>query len=444
MNAPGTAQQQAARLRQFAEHMAGKSWCVDVSGTRPVALHADSNRPASSEVFTYEYVDWERSQQLGALPSRGDNFSRLVQEGVIQELPRVFGSSFRPTDEKFFESRGALMANTYRPYRPEAVVSEAGVQLLEELSQRLFTDVSERNQVLQYLAHIVFRPAERPQFGLLITGAGGTGKSLLITLVEKALGGRHSWRENDYNTAFKPFSEVLPNNLLVAFDDAPAKGSTYDQLKHAITSQNQEVEIKGVQRRVLREVYARIVVLSNDRKPFDLTDDRRFFVPRYCVHKSNKTESDHFFQAFVGWLGSAESGAVIYHWLSQIDLSDFNLTAPEITDTHRSMSHTSSSSLDEIVSGYVQDRRLVHIDEVSAHAARMGISSPNVRDVAKALANAGYISRRRSHPSGTGQLELWVPAARRRQRSLTTEEIGRMMSAGVLDAPDALLMQSCR
>lgn len=334
------------------------------------------------------------------------------------------------------------MANTYRPYKPTFVGSELGIQLLEELAQRLFNDAAERKRVFQYLAHIVFQPLERPQFGLLITGAGGTGKSLLISLVEKALDGHHSWRENDYNSAFKPFSEVLPNNLLVTFDDAPTKGSTYDQLKHAITSRNQEVEIKGVQRRVLREVYARIVVLSNDRRPFDLTEDRRFFVPAPCMHKVNKTESDVFFQKLVGWLQSAESGPVIYHWLSQVNLDDFNLTAPEITETHRSMGAASGGQLDDMVSSYIQDQRLVHIDEVNVHLTRQGISSPNVRDVAKALTNAGYVSRRRSHPRGTGQLELWVPANRRRQRPLTIEEVGRMREAGVLSAADAALVSN--
>jgi hypothetical protein len=423
-----SAAQASSTIDRFAKCLAEQSWCIDVSSYRPQMLHSESNRTACLESIAFEFSDWEQKQGKTRLASKSEFMKGLPQE-VAQRLPRVFGSSFRPTNERFFKSRGALMANTYVPYRPVEQPSPEGLALLNELATRLFPDERERRTVLQFLAHTIRHPELRPQFGLLIRGAGGTGKSLLLEVAAQALGGHHCWRENDFGAAFRQFSEVLPNNLVVTFDDAPTMARTYEQLKHAITSSHQEVEIKGAQRRTLREVYARIIVLSNDRQPFDLSEDRRFFVPDYCTHSVDKQESADFFKKLVPWLRSPECGPTAYHWLMSVDLSDFDLAAPWITNSHSSMS--SSDGLSELVCAYVQDERLVHIHELSQFVARQGRRRPSAAEASTALKAAGYVPRRRSNPFGGGQLEIWVPAGRRRHRALNEDEVERLKQAGV-------------
>jgi hypothetical protein len=282
----------------YAKHLAAESWCVDVSGIRPAALHADSNRAACAEYFKIEFADWCDANGLSIASFDSNVVSRSLVDKVMARLPRIFGSSFRPTSEKFFKSRGALLANTYKPVDAPAPADLTTPAILQGYLERVLPQKEDRNRVLQFLAHIIQMPQVRPQFGLIMTGEGGTGKSFLVRLVEAALGNRYCWRENSYKPVFKQFSEVLPNNLLVTFDDASASAHTYEDLKHAITSEYQEVEVKGQQKTVSREVYARIIVLSNLEKPLRLVDDRRFYVTEPCVHKVSREESIVLFKKF--------------------------------------------------------------------------------------------------------------------------------------------------
>lgn len=417
-------------LDAFAEHLKDQSWCLEMSGAKPRLLHADSNYSVCMENLTFAFSDWAVAEKR-ACKSTPDLLAK-INNSVSQRLPRVWGSSFRPTNEVTFMLRGARMANTYRPFSPTGSVCPVGLAFLDELAKRLVPADDERKIFLQFYAHLLARPEIRPQWGLLITGEGGTGKSIFVGLIQKALGNRACWRENSFTLAFKNFSEVLPNNLLVAFDDAPVGGSTYEQLKHAITSEFQEVEVKGQQRRVLREVFARIVILSNERNPFDLSEDRRFFVPRYCTHLVSRDESADFFRRLSAWSNGPDCAITVQAWLRKVDLSDFDVAAPVITDTHASMSSKVAGDLGEVVAQYVADERIVHADEVAVHVAKLGGKRPSRHDVETALATANYSARRRPHPKRKGQVELWVPSRVKRGRALTLEELQRMDAAGAL------------
>lgn len=423
----------AKTLDEFAAHLEAESWCVEISGNKPRLLHADSNRIACEEHAAFLFTSWAKSERRAARidTSHSQNFFRQVED----RLPKVFGTSFRPTDERTFHSQGALMANTYRPPVHDGLATAEGFALLDELAVRVFADPSERKVCLQFCAHIVRHPEVRPQFALLITGAGGTGKSVFVGLIEKAVGRNHCWRENSYEPAFKEFSEVLPNNLLVVFDDAPASSGTYEKLKHAVTRDLQTVAVKHTQRTVLREVYARIIILSNDEAPFtDMSGDRRLYVPKYCVHPIGKDESDGFFRRFNEWAKGSNCAATVHAWLAGVDLTDFDVGAPIITEAHRIMTGDGSDDLKVLVADYLADERLVHIDEVVRHVASRGRRRPSRHEVQKALTAAGYVAKRRTNPLRSGpQIEAWVPKGPIRTRSLNEAEIERFKAVGALD-----------
>lgn len=421
-----------SQIVQFAEAMQHKSWCVDVSLHPPRALHADSNRTASPDVLMFDCLDWLEDQGVREVSAE---VARSLIPRICRKLPQVMGSSFRPTDEKFFHDQGALLANTYKPYKPDSPSPSelaAGVAKLNGLAARLFPDVEERTTVLQFMAHALKEPCKRPQYGLLITGAGGTGKSLLVTALESAFGRRHCWRGNKFESVMDKFSQALPDCLVVTFDDAPIGNPTaiYDKLKFVITAGRVEVETKSVQHRANREVFARVIILTNERKPFDLSDDRRFYVPKFCEHLVSKDESAEYFAELVPWIQDPKNASVIYHWLMSIDLAGFSPTAPGITDTHRAMG-LQDDQLAELLKSYVSDGRILHAEEASRYAMRNGFDRPKGADLERALQEVGYAKRRRPRPDKRGYLELWVPAIGKRSRPLNEMEISRIRGAGV-------------
>ncbi len=431
MNEPFTSTaSEAETVDAFVRHLSENGWFLEMSqGSKPRMLNARANQSACFDELSFQFDDWLKTQ-----PARVCKIDKEFRERLpylaSSKLTRVYGVSFRPTSDKSFYSEGGLMANIYVPFMPTGKVCPDGMALLDELADRVWPMKDDKKTCLQFFAHVLRHPTVRPQWALLITGQAGTGKSFMVKLVETAMGRRACWREDDFGKALKQYSEVLPNNLLVTFDDAPAKQSIYEQMKHPITSDFQEVELKHAQRRRLREVYARIVILTNDPRPFDLTDDRRLYVPRYCTHKVDKAESDQFFRRLTEWAESPNCAATVRAWLDKIDLSDFDTVSPRITDAHRAMSEKASSEVAEMIAAYVADERIVHVTEVAHHLVGLGQRKPSCHEIEKALASANYASRRRPHPRKRGQVQLWVPSARRRGRALTPSELERMEAAG--------------
>jgi hypothetical protein len=418
----------AEAVKEFASALAEESWCLDVSGTnKPAALHALSNRSACAEAFAYEFKTWAGQNGI-EITGTSKDFWKTLSFQVAQELPRIYGSTFRPVDEKFLLCDGIRLANIYVPFRPEPFEDGEGRAMVDELFERLFPDPLERTTVLQFFAHIIQKPLERPQWGLLITGEGGTGKTRLVELAEMALGNRHRWRENDYKLISKQFSEILPNNLLVTFDDATATAQTYEDLKHSMTKSRQEVEIKGQQKKISREVYARIVILSNSERPLQIEDDRRFFVPSPCTHRVDREESAAFFERFSEWLGGPQASPFLFHYFSGVDLRDFNPNRTVRTKTLLRMEGvTDGAQLKELAGELAGKLEIFHELEIADHIRRHGVDATS-KQLCQALCKAGFVQRRRLHPCGKGQLQLWCPATMRRTRSLTDDENRRILA----------------
>lgn len=420
---------EAQAISEFASALADASWCLDLSGTRPAALHALSNRSACSDTFLYEYRDWASRNNVEA--SKSAAFYKNLSSRVSARLPRIYGSSFRPVDQKFIEASGLRLANTYVPFKPALSDDVNGRVLLGELFEGLFPDEFERTMVRQFLAHIIQKPLERPQWGLLIMGDGGTGKSRLVELVELALGSKHRWRENNYKLIDKQFSEVLPDNLIVTFDDAPGGTQTYELLKHAITKSFQEVEIKGQQRKISREVYARIVVLSNDDDPLPgIADDRRLFVPSRCVHRVSREETENFFAKFNDWIKQSHVPAFLYHYFCGVNLTGFNASKTVKTETLIALEGKSNpAQLSEAVEEFASKAKIFHRVEIVDHLRSRGMK-PNPEELSKVLENAGYVERRRTHPCRSKrQLALWCSARAARAPTLTDAQRDRILQA---------------
>jgi energy-coupling factor transporter ATP-binding protein EcfA2 len=294
----------------------------------------------------------------------------------------------------------------------------------------LFPDVQEQKTVVEFAADIVQNPELRPQWALILTGDQGSGKSSLVSLIRTALDERYVWSGNSYTPVFEKFSEVLPDNLVVCFDDAPSSQDTYEKLKRAITCAEVEVEIKGQQNRVEREVYARIIICSNNPRPLRLErGDRRFYCPAPCKHRTDVDETAQFFEQFLIW--KEQNREMIYHWLASVDLRNFVRGSCKKTTTHASMVDMSASVLDDAVESFIQDKKgmAFHPKELYAHLRGQGIPTNAVDLIKSSVAKAGYETRRRNIQGVKGHINIFVLAGNKRSPSLTDEEIESICDA---------------
>lgn len=418
-------------LKKYAEHLKSQSWCIDSSGTTVMALHASSGYPANLDHFKNTFPTWAIQAGLRVQPDEYQTFLDSLRSRLPMQLYSILGSTMRPTPEPFISMNGAMFANTYVPFSPPRP-TDCSAPLAEELLTRLFPDKAERKWCRQFIAHIIQKPLERPQHGLLITGKGSTCKSSLMRIVRLALGGdKHWYSKNEYTQALQKFSEVIPDNLLVVFDDVPpTKGKdAYEDLKDTITRDRQTVELKGGQKFVTREVFSRIVVISNLVRPLRLVEDRRFFAPAYCEHQTDKEDSEEFGARLSAWLLESEAPAILYHWLMDVDLTGFTVSGCPRTETLIQMEGASTPALERHICAFIEERTegdkkpIFHEKDIASYLESAGLQRISQDEISHKLIAQGYEHSKRRNPFETGKwIYLWQPAGQRRARDLTELE----------------------
>lgn len=423
--------------KAYAKALESQGWCIRTSSAFPMLFHAPSGRSSNLEFIPINFPKWSRQAGVRAATQDFPKFLDSLKRRVPSHLPCIQGSTFRPSPERFVDLDGVTLANTYKPFTPRPPVDPSFPEL-DGLFERLFPDKTERRQVLQFFAHAVQRPLERPQWGLLITGDGGEGKSLLLQAVECALGGHHCWRENRFTPLQGQFSEVLPDNLVVCLDDAKLPADADERLKHLMTQQICHVEVKGEQGLVRREVFARLVILSNSPRPLRLDNDRRWFCPARCHNPHSLEESREFGAKLAAFLDDPAMHARFYWYFMSVDLGGFNVGGCPQTDTHRQMSEASVSQLDRHIDDFLEDRTvddvqpIFHESTLLDYLTAQGMRNINTDSVKLKMTDRGYAnSIRRKLGNPRKDVRVWYPSDSESRRLTDSEKEEILRAAGL-------------
>lgn len=407
-------------------------YAIDESGNFPRAIAA-SGRSQNLSSLTYEFKPWAKGHaDRHVPPDEYAPFMSGLETKIRGGLPRVCGISFKPVNTRsFMDSKGDVLLNTYIEYAPERPANfEACKLVLDAHADRLFhQSAQDRKHVLQVCGDTIQNPARRTQHGIIMRGFPGTGKSSVVELLKVAQGGRYVWSENDYAPAFKQFSEVFANNTVVAFDDATAGKNTPEDLKLAVTRATVNVEIKGVQAVIERDVFARIFVLSNKQRPFLLpSDDRRFYVTEYLDHLHDLAESEAYYEGFTAFWKNPDNAAGIHWWFRDIDLSDFKPSSCIKTEARKQLIAMSISSADSAILEFLGGTEISHIDgdgitqtetppvqvvfhesQLAAHLKQCRIPDMPLDMLRRKVSEAGYEEKQRvvGTCNGGKQIPLW-------------------------------------
>jgi DNA invertase Pin-like site-specific DNA recombinase len=389
-------------------------------------------------------------------PATPPRFHVLKDSTPVFDLPRVCGVSFKPVAERsFVDSKGDVLLNTYIEYAPErpANYDECKIVLDAYADRLMHQNPQDRKIVFQFAGDTIQNPARRTQYGVIMRGFPATGKSSLINLLRVAQGGRYVWSEADYAPVFKQFAEVLPSNTTVVFDDATAGKNTPEDLKLAVTRMTANVEIKGVQTIVEREVFARIWVINNRKRPFMLPADcRRFYVTEYLDHLIDLADSEAYYESFTAFWKNPDNAATIHWWFRDIDLSDFKPNSCIKTEARKQLIAMSTSGADTVIAEFLGGTEISHIDgdgitqtttppvrEVF-HQSQLTdvLLQARIKDLApdlirRKLTEAGYEEKRRVIGSCNKgkQIEVWqkIVPGQKRAPTLTTEQISEIAAA---------------
>ncbi len=234
------------------------------------------------------------------------------------------GIVFQPGQPKDITTDGGKMFfNLWRGFSVEPAERGATHPSVGMFLEHLHVNVCRGNHdlskwLINYFAHIVQRPYEKPLVALVFRGGKGVGKNALIERVG-ALLGRHFLLTSNRRYLLGNFNGHLESCLLFALDEAFWSGDKQAEgvIKDLITGREHVIEHKG------KEPYTvanrtRVVIIGNEDWLIPASvDERRYAV--FDVGEGRKQDRE-FFKAMRE--GMERGGyAVLLRYLLDVDLS---------------------------------------------------------------------------------------------------------------------------
>jgi len=257
----------------------------------------------------------------------------------------------------------------YNIWRESGVVPKAGdvAPFLDHMAY-LFPSKADRNHVLDYLALLVQRPAEKVHFALLIRGAQGTGKSWVGQLMERIVGRRNVVRPSNDEVTSR-WTAWMEGAQLGIIEELMTLGrrEVANRLKPVITDTTLRIEDKGCKIYTIPN-HLNLICFTNhdDALPIE-HGDRRWLVVFSPAVKRDVAYYERLFAYLNG-----DGASAVKHWLAQRRVAlNPRSVAPETVgkEAMRRLSLGDAESylmdlLDE--GGWPFDFDLVRLDEVVA------------------------------------------------------------------------------
>jgi hypothetical protein len=188
--------------------------------------------------------------------------------------------------------------------------------------------------LINYLAHMLQRPHEKPGIMIVFLSGQGCGKGTFYKLLGR-IWSRTTLQVCDINEITGQFNAALERNYVVCMDEALFAGDkkSLDKLKSLVTEPKCRIEQKHQPSRSI-DSYHRFFASSNhDHFAHVDKDDRRFlFIRLSSVHKQDQI----YFDAVNDALDDDAVIAAMMHDLLNLDLTDFKIRKRPLTEEHLS------------------------------------------------------------------------------------------------------------
>ena len=258
----------------------------------------------------------------------------------------VEGSTWWPGQPRFIhdviinerglmKKKGAACYNTYcAPDRSDLKTSHNPDLWIEHV-KFLFPDPLEHEHFFDFAAHMLQRPDEKVNHGIVIAGAQGIGKDTALAPLRMGVG-EHNTAEVEPDAITSQYNGYVKSVLLVInevrpHDEDHKASSFYNQLKPLLAS---PPEMLPMELKYANVIYIRnlchVVLTTNDPLTMYIpSEDRRLFVMTSPLPDPKKTPifAPDYFTKIHDYLSAGGSHAVI-RWLLNRPLSGFNPCLP--------------------------------------------------------------------------------------------------------------------
>lgn len=333
---------------------------------------------------------------------------RVVIAYVFKALPVVLGVKFKPKGGNIITLGNRQYLNNWQPFKPNSYDIKPLPAIAACLIRRMFPDTTERHIMIQYIAHAIQCPEERPSYGIMLLSEPGTGKGYTFEKIITPLFANQTTIARSYGRLTGQFSTLLFDNMFVLLDDPKCRSdATATELKSILSEERAYIERKHQDGKT-HHTYTRIILASNEDRPLPLDDgDRRWFAPAKLIHKVSKAETQRIISRFDRWLKKPGSLESIYDYLLNYSLEGFNAKEIDQTETLKSVIGLSANSADYFFSQFIETHSIFTQAELLAGFADEGLSRPSDPHIKYVLESMGYAKKQ--FALDARRPNYWVP-----------------------------------
>tara|TARA_R110001632_G_scaffold27270_1_gene73251 strand:- start:528 stop:1853 length:1326 start_codon:yes stop_codon:yes gene_type:complete len=240
----------------------------------------------------------------------GEKIAKGSWEDAFPEVPRatigadrkVSREAYRPdlrieasiNDGIFYDDNGIALLNTYRKPMSNWIYNawdEPKFQAIKRHLELLFDDTTERQLVWDFMAHQVQNPGSKIRWALVILGPEGSGKTLLVDMLKRALGQSNCKTINN-NALDSNFNEWAVGGCLGVVEELYEAGKNrhkvINSLKEVITNATVSTNVRNVGNGEELN-FLNLVCLTNHADALPVSDEDR----RFCIIQTrHKTKAE--------------------------------------------------------------------------------------------------------------------------------------------------------
>lgn len=260
--------------------------------------------------------------------------NRLVTSmAVTPELPTGRTAGIECVQGELVEAQGAAVFNSYRRATIQLGDAKLAGPFVEHCF-KVFNKPGDADQFLNYMAHRVQFPAEKPRFALLLAGPQGVGKDTAVEFCAPAIG---PWNIANIDPAAldSNFNEFAAATLVRISEAANlhemSKWALNEQLKVLIAGNPDAVAVnpKYGQKYYIRSHNGTVVTTNHLANAIYIPpDDRRFDVIESATLEEMGLIEPHvrraYFENLWGWFHNEGGAAHVAAYLHERDLSGFS------------------------------------------------------------------------------------------------------------------------
>lgn len=233
------------------------------------------------------------------------------------------GKRFYPEGLAFCPNTKKCNPNQYNLFRGFGVVPVAGnvEPFIQHVTQVVCAgDLRSAKYVLQFFAHLLQKPDEKPSVAIVMKSIEGTGKGALMKPFSKICG-EYAAETNGAYLVTGRFNSVVANKLLIFSDEVDlTDAKSADKLKALISEPTVMIERKGLDAIPVGS-YTRFVFASNmDTVLKAGSRERRYLV---LEPSPDLAQDKDYFDRYFAWLND-NGAANLMHYLLNFDISDFD------------------------------------------------------------------------------------------------------------------------